>query len=95
MPVNADTACTFAGPVAEDFGPVKVQNISLEGIGLLVSRKVEVGMLLAVSLVNKTKSFSRTMLVRVVHVTPARGSYLIGGTFETPLTYQEFTSVVM
>src|SRR5436190_1776835 len=92
MPVSADTSCAFAGPVAEDFGPVKIQNISMEGIGLVVTRKVEVGALLAVSLVNRTKSFARTLLVRVAHVTPSRGSYLIGGTFDTPLGYQEFTS---
>ena len=95
FPVNADTACAFAGEVTEDFGPVRIQNISMEGVGLLVSRRVEAGTLLAVTVANQAKSFSKTLLVRVAHVTQQRGSFLIGSTFDVPLTYQEFTMLVM
>jgi hypothetical protein len=35
------------------------------------------------------------MLVRVVHVTPEHGVFLVGGTFNTPLTYDELTTLVM
>ena len=34
-------------------------------------------------------------ILRVTHVTRTPGAYLIGGTFTAPLTYQEFTALVM
>lgn len=95
FPVTTDTSCSFIAPVAEDFGPAKIQNLSMEGIGLLLSKRVEPGTLLTVTLSNSAKNFIKTLLVRVVHVTTQRGGSLVGGTLETPLTYQEFTSLVM
>ena len=95
MAVNAGTACGFVGPVTEDFGPAKVRDVSLEGIGLILFRTVAVGTLLAVTLTNTQQKFSKTVLVRVAHITPAHGGYLVGGTFSEPLTYQEFTTLVM
>jgi len=96
FPVTDDTHCNFLSPVVEDFGPVKVRNVSTDGIGLLLSRKVEPGALLAVGLANTPKGFGRTVLVRVIHVTPQPGgSYLIGGNFNTPLTYEELRNLVM
>jgi hypothetical protein len=95
MPVSAETTCSFLGPVAEDFGPAKLQNISLEGVGLLLTRRVETGALLAVTLTNAARGFVKTVLVRVVHATPQPGGCLVGGTFSVPLTYQELTTLVM
>ena len=95
FPVNTDTSCSFLSPVVEDFGPAKLQNISMDGIGILVARQVEPGTLLAVSLSNPARGFAKTVLVRVVHATPQHGAYLVGGTFSTPLTYQELTCLVM
>ena len=95
FPVNADAACTFVSPVAEDFGAARVRELSMEGVGLLTARRIQPGTLLAVSLANPAKGFARTLLVRVVHVTPLTGGWLVGGTFETPLTYQEMTALVM
>lgn len=94
--MNSDTACGFVSPVLEDFGPARIKNVSNEGIGLIVSRKLEPGLLLAVSIANQTRSFSKTVLVRVMHVTPqAGGTFLVGGTFQTPLTYEELRTMVM
>ena len=93
--VNADASCPFVSPVVEDFGPVKMRDVSMQGIGLIVSRRVEVGALLAVGLTNTARGFSKTVLVRVVHVTQSGGSFLVGGTFVNPLTYQEMTTLVM
>ena len=73
----------------------KIRDVSLGGIGLVLVRQVAVGSLLAVSLANPAQKFSKTVLVRVAHVTVAHGGFLIGGTFLEPLTYQEFTSLVM
>jgi hypothetical protein len=95
FPVCADASCSFVSPVVEDFGPIKIQNISMEGIGLIVSRKVEPGALLAVTLENTLKGFAKTVLVRVAHCTSRPGNFLVGGRFTTPLLYQELTMLVM
>ena len=95
LPVNAATSCTFAGQVTEDFGQAKIRDVSMTGIGLLVSRRVEIGALLAVAVSNAAQKFSKTLLVRVAHVTPVHGGFLVGGTLNEPLTYQELTSLVL
>lgn len=95
FPVNGGTACAFAHPVEEATGPVKVRDVSMHGVGLIVQRRVEVGSLLAVGLSNPAKGFARTVLVRVAHVTPAGGGFFVGGSFLTPLSYQEMTTLVL
>jgi hypothetical protein len=95
FPASAEATCTFISPVVEDFGPVKMKNVSLEGVGLLLSRRVETGTLLAVTLENPTKRFVKTVLVRVVYAQPQPGGCMVGGDFDTPLTYEELTSLVM
>lgn len=95
MVVNAGTACTFAGPVNEDYGAVKIRDVSLEGVGLVMSKQVAAGTLLAVILTNPAQKLNKTVLVRVAHVTPVHGGFLVGGTFYEPLTYQELTTFVM
>jgi hypothetical protein len=95
MPVNAGTSCTFVSPVVEDFGAAKIRDITLDGVGLILSRKVEAGSMLAVSLANPTHAFAKTVVVRVAHVTAVPGGFLVGGNFTPPLTYQELTSLVM
>ena len=88
--------CSFASPVLEDFGKVKITSISRSGIGLVVSEAVATGMLLAVKLVNPIKNFSKTLLVRVVHSTPQPGgAYLVGGSLDEPLTYEELTALAL
>jgi hypothetical protein len=95
FPASPDTACSFLSPVVEDFGPAKVKNISMDGIGLLLARRVEPGSMLAVTLANTPRGFNKTVLVRVVHATPQPGGCLVGGQFDPPLTYQELTALVM
>ncbi|MCI0641989.1 MAG: PilZ domain-containing protein [Gemmataceae bacterium] len=94
FPVTGDTTCPFAGKV-QDIGLTKIKNVSMEGIGLVLSKPVEVGSLLAITIVNKAKSFHRVTLVKVAHVTPQGGHYLVGGTFDTALSYQDLTALVM
>lgn len=95
FPVNPGTSCAFAHPVVEAAGPVQVRDVSMDGVGLLMTRRVEVGSLLAVGLANPAKGFAKTVLVRVAHATPSGGGFLVGGSFLTPLTYQEMTTLVM
>src|SRR5262249_2490123 len=96
FPVNKDTRCDFAAPVAEDLGPVRIQNVSTDGIGLLLTKRVEAGSRLLVGVTNPAKGFTRKLLVQVVHVTQQAGAaYLVGGTLSQPLTYEELTALVM
>jgi hypothetical protein len=94
-PVNADAACPFLSAVQEGFGPVKIRGVSMQGVTLLVSRRVEPGTLLAVVLANPPRGFSKTALARVAHVTAVGSSYLVGCSFVTPLTHQEMTALVL
>ena len=93
--VNADASCPFLSPVVEDFGPVKIRDVSMLGAGLLTSRRVEPGTTIAVTLANKPKGFSKTVIAKVVHATPVLGNFLIGVTFTTPITYQEMSALVL
>jgi hypothetical protein len=96
FPVSSAAGCTFASPVLEDFGPVRLVNVSPHGVGFVTGQPLAAKMLVAMSLANPAKKFSKTMLVRVVHATAQPGgSYLVGGAFETPLTYEELCALVM
>ena len=95
FPVTADTQCQFIAAVVEDLGAARIKNVSMEGIGLILSRKVNVGTTLTIRIENKSRSFSKLVLVRVAHATPQGGTFLVGGTFDTPLTYQELSCLVM
>jgi hypothetical protein len=95
LAVTSEASCTFAARLIEDLGPVKLVNVSLEGVGLLTSRRIEPGTKLAITLANAAKGFSKTVVVQVAHSTPQLGSHLIGGTFEVPLTYAEMSVLVL
>lgn len=96
FPVSANVSCPLASPIAADFGPVRIKNVSLKGVGLITTKRPEVNSLMAVKLINPAKNFARTALLRVIHVTPqAGGSFLVGGDWDTPLTYDELCSLVM
>jgi hypothetical protein len=94
--VTVNTQCQFAAPLVADLGEVRIENISMSGIALVLREKVEVGAVLAIGLRNALKGFDRVHLVHVAHVTARPGgSYVIGGTLDPPLTYQELSSLVM
>jgi hypothetical protein len=88
-------ACTFAGRVAEDLGQAKVRDVSMEGVGLLLAKRVEVGAVLVLGLTHPEKGFAKTVMVKVAHVTAVPGGFLVGGTLDAPLTYQELTTLVL
>jgi hypothetical protein len=94
-PVNAEASCPFVSPVVEDFGLVNIRDVSMQGVGLITRRRVEPGTLLAVTLANAAKGFSKTVIVRVAHATPMAGGFLVGGSFTVPLTYQEMSTLVL
>jgi hypothetical protein len=95
FPINAGSSCSFVSQIVEIIGSVRIKDISMDGVGLLMSRKLEAGAMLSITLSNPARSFSKTVVVRIVHVTPQVGMHLLGGKFTTPLTYQELTTLVM
>lgn len=95
-PVNTGTTCPMVAPVTQDFGEARIKDVSNEGIGLVLGHPVEAGTVLMVTLKNEAKKFFRIQLVEVVHSTQqAGGGYLIGGTFITPLTYEELSTLLL
>src|SRR5262245_44310813 len=89
--VNAYTACDFASPVLEDFGPIRIMDISTTGVGLVTPEEVQPDLLFVIRLTNSAKKFVRIKLVRLVHVTPQDdGRYLVGAQFVEPLSNEEF-----
>ena len=95
FPVSAGTTCTTVAAVVEAAGPVEVLDVSIQGVGLRLARRVEPGSLLAVGLSNPAKGLAKTVLVRVARVTPDGAGWQVAGTFLTPLTYQEMTALVL
>lgn len=97
FPVNANTSCGFVLPVVmEDYGPARIQNISTDGVGLLLPRDLEIGTVVVMNLTNAAQNFSKTMFLEVVHSTrQISGAFLVGGSFVTPLTYEELRTFVM
>src|SRR5687768_13818996 len=94
MAVSHGTSCVFAGLVT-DVGASKVRDVSMDGIGLILTKRVEVGSNLAVVLSNPAKGFNKTVFVQVAHVTATHGGFLVGGTFAEPLSYQDLTTLVL
>ena len=71
-------------------------NISTTGIGFTTAEEVQPDLMFVIRLVNPAKKFIRMMLVRLVHVTPqSDGTYLVGAKFESPLSNEEFCTLVM
>ena len=95
MAVTSGTSCSSVGRVVDDVGPVKIRDVSMQGIGLVLSKTIQPGAVLVLGLANQAKGFAKTMLVKVAHVTPIPGGFLVGGSFTEPLTYQELTTLVM
>ncbi len=88
--------CSFASPVLEDFGKVKVTSISRFGIALIAAEALAPGISLAAKLVNTSKGFSKIVLARVIHMTShLGGAYLVGGTLDTPLTSEELCAFII
>lgn len=95
IPVNSRTGCAFAGRMVDDVGPVKIRDVSLDGIGLVLMRAVPVGAVLVLGLTIPDKAFARTVMAKVAHVTPIPGGFLVGAAFTEPLSYQDLTALVM
>jgi hypothetical protein len=74
--------------------PATTRDISAGGLGLLLPRRFEPGVLLAVEVAVGREA--RSLLVRVVHATPqAGGGWLVGCRFLTPLDESELRAILL
>ena len=75
--------------------PATVRNISLDGVGMVVSRAFEPGIRLRVTLHNASKSVSRTLIIRVVYTLEhPSGDWILGGAFTRALTGAELQALL-
>ena len=85
------TCRPLLAPHAETW-PGTVLNLSAEGVGLLLRRRFEPGVLLAVEIAAGREG--RSLLARVVHARPAGGGWLVGCRFLSPLDDDELRVIL-
>jgi hypothetical protein len=74
---------------------VHVRDVSVKGVGLISPELLDVGAELALDWTFGPTEAWRTLLVRVIHITPYHaGRCLVGCAFETPITEDEVSRVV-
>lgn len=71
----------------EEPWPATIHNISREGVGFVLGRTLDMGVVVTVEVLNLASSFWHLKAARVVHATPNQeGTWLIGTMFLHPLT---------
>jgi serine/threonine protein kinase len=90
------TCCTMNLSVHSDVAgcettwDAQIQNLSIAGIGLLLSRRFEPGAVLTVEFTNRAGDIKLTRAMRVVRVAPAEeGCWFLGGTLNEELGKEE------
>jgi PilZ domain-containing protein len=91
-PTRLETSCkplTVRQP-DEGWCLAQVRDISVAGIGLVLSRRFEPGMILTIDLPRTSPRFSPMLLARVVHATEQReGEWVIGCEFANHLSPED------
>jgi serine/threonine protein kinase len=97
----AETSCNLNSSIHPDeteAGPCwqgTIQDISIGGIGLFLSRRFELGAILTVELRSTDQSFTRQVDMRVTRIKRAsRGYWFLGGTFLSPLRKDELRKLL-
>jgi hypothetical protein len=97
LPCNQETFCQ---PIAARRGddwrwPARIRDISLRGVGLLLSRRFERGTILVIELQGTGKVCERMMIARVIHATPQEsGDWIVGCEFINPLSDEDLKDMV-
>jgi hypothetical protein len=81
--------------VTGDVGPAVIRYLSVDGIGMVVSRPFEPGTRLIVTLMNQPGKVSRTLRVYVNYVLEhPSGDWILGGVFAGRLTGSELHALL-
>jgi hypothetical protein len=91
---TAKTSCRVVGVVQGAPEPVKILDVSADGVSLLLHQRFDPGTLLAVELSNSDRSLTRLQLVRVVHAHELGTGYVVGGAFANPLSGEEIQALL-
>jgi hypothetical protein len=87
---GAKGSCQTLSTGRESSWEAVVRNISTDGIGLLLGRRFEPGVLLAIDVADKNDGQTRLLLARVIHSTSRpEGGWLIGCCLLNTLTDDE------
>ena len=90
FPCELDGSCSPIGATRGTQWTGKVKDISRGGLGVVLSRRFELGTLLSLEIQEADGRMSGTLLARVVHVTPhSAGGWLVGCCFVNELGDEE------
>lgn len=90
-----ETSCHLLALVEGDPWPGWVRNISVGGISLVLSRRLDTGTLLAVRLKSLTEGFQEELPVRVLYaVEEPGGDWITGCAFMKELTTEQIDSLL-
>ena len=96
-PTSLETSCkplTVRRP-DEGWCLAQVRDISVAGIGLVLSRRFEPGAILTIDLPRTSPRFSPMLLARVVHTTElAEGGWMVGCEFANHLSQDDLRALV-
>jgi c-di-GMP-binding flagellar brake protein YcgR len=72
-----------------------IRDVSVGGLGLVLGRKYDAETILTVELQSKDRRFTRSLVARVVHVSPHEGGrWLHGCAFARPLEERELQALL-
>jgi PilZ domain len=72
-----------------------VMDLSAHGIGLLVSRRLDIGQLVIISMKNTSGEHSYEMAARVAHISPhVQGEWVIGFELQKSLNYDDLDALL-
>jgi hypothetical protein len=97
QPCDLRTACQ---PIAASRGhelswPAKIRDLSPGGVGLVIERRFEPGVILFLELTSTTSGSPETLMARVIHATPlARHRWLLGCAFCSRLSPAKIQSLL-
>src|SRR5436190_22711320 len=76
------TPCQLSTLPGTRFWPARLRNLSVSGAGLFLDNAIDAGGFVFLEITCASGVFSRTLLTRVVHVSPCpEGGYVLGGEF--------------
>jgi hypothetical protein len=94
-PCELDSACQ---PLAGSRGnqwPGKIRNLSRGGVAVTLSRRFEIGTLLAIDVQGQAEAILGTVLARVVRVAPQDdGGWLLGCTLTKPVSEEDLKALL-
>ena len=89
------TLCQLSALPGTNSWLARLQNLSVLGAGVFIDQAVDAGGFVYLEITSASGVFSRTLLTRIVHVSPwPDGGYLLGGEFLSKLSEDEVRLLV-